>query len=282
MSVTEQAPGVRHEHRLYWWKEAVIMAAFYAVYSFTRNLFGSNRIAADGAPENAFHNAERVIRWQRAIGLYHEETIQDWFLSHRAFVQFWNVFYGTAHFFVTIGVFIVLFRRRKHVFAVYRNALAVATGLAILGFAFFPLMPPRLLDVACSDYGGACIASSLRGPTGFGFVDTLREYGGPWSFDSEAMASISNQYAAMPSLHVAWSTWCALAMWPLLRTRWSRAAVLVYPAATFFCIIVTGNHYWIDGVGGLLCLAVGLAAGRWMHERNQRRLARRATADETE
>jgi hypothetical protein len=278
MSVTQHAPRVQREHRLFWWKEAAIMAAFYAIYSFTRNLFGSNRIAADGVPEQAFHNAERVIRLQRLIGLYHEETIQEWFLSQRAFIQFWNVFYGTAHFFVTIAVFIVLFVKRKAVFAQYRNALAVTTGMAILGFAFFPLMPPRLLDVPCARYGGACIESSLRGPNGFGFVDTLREYGGPWSFDSETMASISNQYAAMPSLHIAWSTWCALAMWPLLRTRWSKGAVLLYPMATLFCIVVTGNHFWIDGVGGLICLGVGLATGTWMHAVNQRRLEHRAAS----
>ena len=78
-------------------------------------------------------------------------------------------------------------------------------------------MPPRLLDEPCPvqaasgrvAFGGECIPSDLRGDDGFGFVDTLAEYGGPWSFDSEAMASISNQYAAMPSLHIGWATWCA-------------------------------------------------------------------------
>ena len=140
-------------------------------------------------------------------------------------------------------------------FPVWRNSLAIMTALAIVGFALFPLMPPRLLDEPCDEYGGACIESDLRPEGGtFGFVDTLEEYGGPWSFDSETMADISNQYAAMPSMHIGWSTWCAVAMWPLLRRRWQRVAVFLYPLATMFCIIVTGNHYWIDGVGGLLCV----------------------------
>jgi len=260
------------------------MTAFYLVYSSTRNLFGSNRIAADGIPDHAFNNAMRVIGWERAIGTYHEESIQDWFLSHRTFLQFWNTYYGVAHFAVTLGVFMVLFVRRPQVFPQHRNALAVTTALAIVGFAFFPLMPPRLLDEPCPvqaaegevAFGGACIPSDLRGEDGFGFVDTLVEYGGPWSFDSEAMASISNQYAAMPSLHIGWSSWCVVAVWPLLRRRWSRIAWLMYPIATLFCIVVTGNHYWIDGLGGLAALGIGIVAGFGLHRWNTDRLDRRA------
>ena len=89
------------------------------------------------------------------------------------------------------------------------------------------------------------------------------------------MASISNQYAAMPSLHIGWSTWCAIAVWPLLQRRRTKVAVLVYPLATWFCIVITGNHYWIDGVGGLLVLGVGSLIGWGLHRLNQDRLDRR-------
>ncbi|MBU3704206.1 MAG: phosphatase PAP2 family protein, partial [Ilumatobacteraceae bacterium] len=95
---------------------------------------------------------------------------------------------------------------------------------------------------------------------------------GLWTFDSKAMKSISNQYAAMPSMHIGWSSWCAFAVWPLLKRRWTKAAVLLYPAMTLFCIVVTGNHYWIDGVGGQLFLLVGFGLGTWLHRWNQRRL----------
>lgn len=265
------------QHRLLWWKEAIIVAAFYGIYSWTRNLFGSNKIAADGVPEQAFTNAERIIQLERWLGLYHEETVQDWFLPYRTFIQFWNVYYGTLHFAITIGVFVLLYVKRADVFAQWRNTLAAMTSLAIIGFAWFPLMPPRLLDKPCpavdpSQYGGACLPSRFRGADGFGFVDTLAEYGGPWSFDSEAMASISNQYAAMPSLHIGWSTWCAIAVWPLLKRRRTKAAVLLYPLTTLFCIVVTGNHFWLDGAGGLLAFGVGAFVGWGMHRWNQARL----------
>jgi hypothetical protein len=178
------------------------------------------------------------------------------------------------------------------VFAQWRNTLAAMTALAILGFAFFPLMPPRLLDQPCPtadnlEFGGACIETNLRpgkdrsftGDNGFGFVDTLSVYGGPWRFDSDEVASISNQYAAMPSLHIGWSTWCALAVWPLLRRRRTKILVLLYPAATLFCIIVTANHFWLDGVGGIVVFAVGSLIGWGMHRWNQNRLDRRAMLD---
>ena len=256
------------------------MAAFYAVYTWTRNLFGSNKIAADGIPDQAFTNAERVIQFERWLGLFHEETIQDWFLPYRTFIQFWNIFYGVLHFAVTLGVFILLYVKRADVFPQWRNTLAAMTSLAIVGFAWFPLMPPRLLDKPCpavdpSQYGGACIPSRFRGTGGFGFVDTLAEYGGPWSFDSDAMASISNQYAAMPSLHIGWSTWCAIAVWPLLSRRRTKAVLLLYPVATLFCIVVTANHYWLDGVGGLFVFGFGSLLGWGFHRWNQDRLDRK-------
>ena len=176
-------------------------------------------------------------------------------------------------------MFALLFWKRPGVFPVWRNSLAIMTGLAIVGFALFPLMPPRLLDRPCSHYGGECIESDLRGDDGtFGYVDSLSELGGPWSFDSETMMDISNQYAAMPSMHIGWSTWCAVAMWPLLRRRWQRVVVFLYPLATLFCILVTANHFWLDGIGGLLCFAIGTIAGWGLHRWNQERLDKRHRA----
>ena len=276
-SPTTSAPDEVRTHRTRWWKEIAIMGAFYFVYSLTRNRFGSINVKGADVPLHSFNNAITVMRVERALGLFHEESIQQWFLPHEWFLQGMNTYYGTAHFAVTIGVFIVLYRRRKDVFPLYRNALAAMTGLAIIGFALFPLMPPRLLDAPCpkdGGYGAACIHADMRnynGATSFGFVDTLEEFGGPWDFSSGSVAKASNQYAAMPSLHIGWAAWCALGIWPLARRRWIRVAVLAYPLLTLLCIVVTGNHYWIDGVGGLIALAAGFGLGNWIHNYNQRR-----------
>jgi hypothetical protein len=234
---TVEAEVVQVREDLRWWREVLYIAAFYAVYSFIRNA-GTGQDSV----EQAFHHAQDIIRMERLVGLYHEETIQDWFLGARWFVKAWNIFYGSFHFVVTAGALVWCFRRRPDRYPVWRNTLALTTGLALIGFAFYPLMPPRLL------------------PASYGYVDTLARIGGLWSFDSGTMKAVSNQYAAMPSLHFGWSTWCVLVLWPATEGRsWARALLVAYPAATLFAIIVTANHFWLDAVGGAVVLGVGYA-----------------------
>ncbi len=273
MRTAERPTATPGRKRLRWWKEALLVGAFYAVYSFTRNLFGSARVEKGEEPVHSFNNALRVIRLERFLGLFHEETLQDLFLPYHWFIRFWNIYYGTFHFIVTIGAFVALFFLMPARFTRYRNTLGFTTAFAIIGFSLFPLMPPRLLNDD-GPYGGERLALE-RGEENFGFTDTLAEVGGLWSFDSGAVAEVSNQYAAMPSLHIAWSTWCALALWPLVRRWWSRALLVLYPIATLFCIVVTANHYWLDGVGGLLTLFCGYQAGAAFDRWNDRRLMRR-------
>jgi hypothetical protein len=237
--------------RLHWYREVAVILAFYGVYSLIRNQFGSNATS----PAHAFHNAQHVIHVQKAMGLFVELHIQEAFAGWgRGFFWFWNVYYGTLHFVVTAGVLVWVYRRHPDRYPRWRNTLGTVTGLALIGFSAFPLMPPRLLDAG--------------GPFGwyssYHFVDTLARYGGPWSFDSGTVQSVSNQYAAMPSLHVGWSLWCCCAVYPMLRHRWSRALFVIYPLATTFAIVVTGNHYWLDAAGGALVFFVAyLLAGKF-------------------
>ena len=234
---------------LRWWKELGYIVAFYAVYSFIRNQFGSESVS----PAKAFRNAELVRTIERWLGSFHEETIQEWFLGWKWFIQLWNIFYGTFHFAVTAFCIFWLFRRFPERYVKYRTTLACTTALALIGFATFPLMPPRLIPE-------------------WGFVDTLKDYGGLWSFDSGAMQKVSNQYAAMPSLHFGWSTWCALVLVPTLRNPVLRWLAAIYPALTLFAIVVTGNHFWLDAAGGALILAVGYAMGAWWAGRSEDRV----------
>ncbi|MEL7208425.1 MAG: phosphatase PAP2 family protein [Actinomycetota bacterium] len=235
--------GTRISPRLRWWFEVLFVLAFYAVYTSIRNGLSAGPDAAD----LAFRNAERIIDLEKLIGLFQEERIQSWFLDYDHFIRFWNVFYGTLHFAVTIFAMVWTYRRYPNRYPLWRNTLACTTGLALVGFTLFPLMPPRLLD-AGPPFGAG---------QSYGFVDTLAEYGGLWSFDSGTMAQISNQYAAMPSLHFAWALWCFFVLYRYLPWRWARIAIAVYPWATLFAIIVTGNHYWLDAVGGALVLGAG-------------------------
>ena len=231
------SPAVRAERitGLRWWREVVYVLVFYGVYSAVRNTQGSAAVSA----RHAFNNAKQIIRAEEWLAIYVEEPIQEAFLDARWFVQFWNVFYGTAHFVVTAFALIWCFRRLPERYARWRNTLAWMTGLALIGFALYPLMPPRLL------------------PASYGFVDTLKDIGGLWSFDSGAMAKVSNQYAAMPSLHIGWSTWSACVLWQLFPRPTVRVLAVAYPFLTTFCIVVTGNHYLLDAVGGLVVFGAG-------------------------
>jgi len=225
-------------------------------------------------PAQAFSNALHVIHIERGLDLFVEVKIQETFLGWRPFMQVWNVFYGTFHFVVTAAVMILLFRRSPARYRRWRTILGFTTALALIGFSLFPLMPPRLLG-DFGPFGG----HSLQ----YRFIDSLADFGGLWSFSSGGMKSLSNQYAAMPSLHVAWATWCALAIWPLLRHRWSRGLFIAYPFVTLFAVVVTANHYWLDGLGGLLALALGAGVtictvgamarvrGRWEQHRGDAR-----------
>jgi hypothetical protein len=251
---TDQQPRPEQEtpvvsRRLHWWTEVLMIIAVYLVYTAIRNRFGSATVGW----EHAFNNARDVIGVERAMGLYFEEGFQDLFLSWKVFLQFWNVFYGTFHFLVTAFALIWLYRRYPDRYPFWRNTIVLTTLFALVGFAFFPLMPPRLLD-DCGQFG-ACAS--------YGFVDTLARYGGLWSFDSGTMQELSNQYAAMPSLHFAWSFWCFLVLYPTLPWRWARVAIAAYPWLTLFAIVVTANHYWIDALGGLAVLGAGLAVA-WL------------------
>jgi PAP2 superfamily len=162
------------------WVQVVIIAVFYSVYSFTRNQFGSATLSPGEEPVAAFDNALRVIDIEQAVGLYRELDVQRWFLPGGTlqlgewFIQFWNVFYGTAHFFVTIGAFIWIFVRAPNRFYYWRNILGITTALGIIGFALFPLMPPRLLNNTESEFGGGRLAIEQGvDPAEIAFVDTL-------------------------------------------------------------------------------------------------------------
>jgi len=241
------------------WREILYILAVYAVYSTVRNKFGS----AGGEPGHAngiaYNHALDIIDFERHLGSFFEQAVQSWYLDLPAhgFIQIWNIFYGTAHFVVTAAALAWLFLRDPERYPRWRNTLACTTLLALVGFAAFSLMPPRLLDKPVSEFG----PPPAQVQEHFGFVDTLQEYPTFWSFDSGGLKKLSNQYAAMPSLHTGWALWSALVLYPLVRRRWAKGLVVLHPVATVFCIVVTANHYWTDAAVGMAVLGLGYVIG---------------------
>ncbi len=230
-------------HEIYWWVEIGIVMVFDLLYESLRDLNSAGTA-------HAFHNAMRLIGWEKALHLYHERAWQSFALAHAKWaVIAANYYYGAIYLAVTIAALIWLYRRHPDSYPLMRNTLAVGTMLGLIGFATFPLMPPRLLDT----FGHHAT---------FGYVDTLVRYPTFWSFNSSAMKTISNQYAAMPSLHCGWALWGCGVFLPRVKSWWAKALAIAYPVATVTVVVITANHYFLDGVGGAVIFIVGYGLAR--------------------
>ncbi|WP_372501088.1 phosphatase PAP2 family protein [Streptomyces meridianus] len=213
------------------WFEILLVGVSYWTYSLVRNAVPEQKAAA-------LHNARWIWDAEAALGLAIEKSVNHAVNSVSWLIVGMNYWYATLHFAVTILVLMWLFRRHPGRYAAIRLVLFATTGVALLGYYLYPLAPPRLMP-------------------GQGFVDTVLEHHTWGSLTSGYMASVSNQYAAMPSMHIGWSVWCGITLALLARRTWVKALGLIYPLLTLVVIVATANHFWLDAVGGLICLAFG-------------------------
>jgi hypothetical protein len=229
------------------WKEAAAFVALYKLYET-----GRSHIHPAAGP--SFRHAEALVRLERHLGLYQEGRFQRAFIGHKTVLQFWDIYYGTIHFVVPAVALWLLWRRGRERFAEARTVFLVMCFLALGVFVVWPLMPPRYM------------------PSGYGFVDTAARFGGLGPLDSGKMKD-TNPFAAMPSLHIGWSVWSAWVLVSVLSWRPGRVLAVAYPFVTLTAIVVTANHWILDGAGGLATFAVALAAVRLAGRRGRGREA---------
>ena len=213
------------------WFEAVLIAVSYWTYSLIRNAVPEQR-------RIALANADWVWRTEHALGIAAERSINHAVDGVTWLIVTMNYYYATLHFVLTIVVLVWLYRVHPGRYAATRLVLFATTGVALLGYYFFPLAPPRLM------HGGR-------------FIDTVQVHHTWGSMASGNLADMSNQYAAMPSMHMGWSVWCGVTIVMLAKPLWVRLLGGIYPLTTLTVIVCTANHFWLDAVGGLLCLAFG-------------------------
>ncbi|MFJ6831408.1 phosphatase PAP2 family protein [Streptomyces sp. NPDC091209] len=218
------------------WFEVLIIAMSYWTYSLIRNAVPEQR-------REALRNADWIWRMEHHLGLAVEESVNHAVNSVGWLIIGMNYYYATLHFVVTLSVLIWLYRCHPGRYAAARLALFATTAVALVGYYLFPLAPPRLM-------------------TGGNFVDTVMVHETWGSMASGDLKHMSNQYAAMPSMHIGWSVWCGLTVFALASAPWARILGVLYPAATLVVIVATANHFWLDAVGGLLCLAFGFLVAR--------------------
>lgn len=213
------------------WFEVLLIGVSYWTYSLIRN-------AVPEQKTQALKNADWIWDVEKSLGLAFEETVNQAVNSVTWLIVSMNYYYATLHFVVTIGVLVWLYRWHPGRYAASRTVIFATTGVALLGYYLYPLAPPRLMN-------------------GQSFIDTVLVHQTWGSMASGNLKHMSNQYAAMPSMHIGWSLWCGLTIFALASAPWARILGLLYPAATLVVIVATANHFWLDAVGGMICLAFG-------------------------
>ena len=122
-----------------------------------------------------------------------------------------------SHFFVSLGVAVLLWALSYRLFRRYVWTLVTLTVVTLATYALFPAAPPWM----------AGLPANHALPEVYRVVpDTLRQLGGHTVNSAvERGAAYSNRVAAMPSLHGAIPLMLLLFAWPLVRRRWRGPAV---------------------------------------------------------
>ncbi|MEV4033157.1 phosphatase PAP2 family protein [Streptomyces umbrinus] len=216
-------------------RELLLVAGLFLVYKLGRQL-------ATGHTGEAFDNAHRVWDLERFLRLPGEGDVQSALLHGDTLVHVVNTYYATVHFPATAAFLIWLYLRRPGHYVWARRVLAAVTAAALVVHLTFPLAPPRMLAAT-------------------GLVDTGQVYGPTVYGASPETDSLSNQFAAMPSLHFGWALMVAIGLIAATRSRW-RWLWLLHPLVTLLVIVGTANHYWLDAIVAASLLGIALAVIR--------------------
>jgi PAP2 superfamily len=206
-----------------------------------------------GAAGAGMQHAVVVNAISNTLGGAAVHLMNDWTLAHGAAALASAWYYILFQGAVTGVVGVVLIWRRAPAFGVHRNALIAVTLLGLGAFWLYPVAPPRMLP---------------------GYHDVISS--AVPAFTSTVETNGAAQFASLPSLHVAWALWVAIALSGVLRHPLLRAALWLYPLATVADVLATANHYLLDVVTapGLLLLAYAVALapalGRQLAQRRMR------------
>ncbi len=225
------------------WREILLVAVFYGAYTLVRLLIPHDEPAA-------YAHAGQVLRLEHALGLDFELSLNQALMHSESLARLANAFYATAHFVITLTVLVWLYRQRPQHFRWLRTSLMIATGVALIGFWVYPLAPPRFLG-------------------GHGFVDPVTAFHTFGLYSSPEAGSMTNQFAAMPSMHAGWALWCAVVVVSLSRRPLIRMAAALYPVVTLMVIFSTANHYLLDAVAGVTVTTFALLAGSLLHRKER-------------
>ena len=231
-----------------WLREVVLVGAVYGAYELSRGL-------RNGATQIATRNGHDILHWEQSLDLAPEKLFTHALISVTPLAVAAAYFYSTMHYVITPLVLVWMYRSHAAHYRTARTALAFSTILGLVVFYIVPTAPPRLL-------AGAGIPDALFDVRNWGW------WGGEGSVP-RGLGGLTNQFAAMPSLHVGWALWCGFLLARYASRTWVRALGVLYPLVTTFVVLATGNHYLLDAVAGAAVMVVGaglaLAAKAGLH-----------------
>jgi membrane-associated phospholipid phosphatase len=210
-------------------REILVLGTFALCYGLVRTL-------TEGSVGEAMENAEHVLHVEQALGFAWEEGAQAAIIGSDTAVAVANWTYIWGYFPFVISAAVFLWCRHRAEYLVLRNAVLVSGAVGLVVFAAFPTAPPRLTDM--------------------GVVDTILEQSR--SYRLIQPPELTNQYAAMPSLHVGWSLLVGLTLAGVASNRLLRLGALGLPVAMAVAVVATANHFVLDVLAGVL-----VVAGAW-------------------
>jgi len=205
-----------------------LISGLYSIWRIARELPFTHEAGA-------LDRARQIDHLQNLLHFPTEIAMQHFVLAHDWTARMTNAYYATMHVPGLIAFLVWLFIRHRDRFPHWRNGLVLVT-LGCLIIRFVRVAPPRFI-------------------TELGFVNLSDRYGlgvyGPVG------RGISDQYAAMPSIHVGWAAVVALGIFASTKSKWRWVFVMHLPL-TMFVVAATGHHWWLDGIVALALLAGGL------------------------
>jgi hypothetical protein len=242
------AASVEPGPRSRWWIEVAAIVWLCWVYDAVTNLTPLRNVAARD-------HALSVLHLEQRLHLDPELTLNHWLAAHHTIGLWASDYYDNAHFIVTLGVVGWLWWRYPRSYRPLRNGLVLTNVIGFVIFWRYPMAPPRMLP-------------------GNRYQDIVSLTGAFGSAHSGTLATVANELAAMPSLHIAWAGWSAWAVFSVWRHRRGIWLVWAYPVVTAVVVLSTGNHFLADVVAGAATAAVAIWLGArlasWWAERGRR------------
>lgn len=211
-------------------KQVLLVALAVLFYFGVRGL-------TESAAGIAIEHGNDVLAFEQRIGIAFSPEFQATITDIPFLANLGNWVYIWGHWPVIVATLVWLHERHRYHYLLLRNAMFISGAIGLIIFMLYPVAPPRLIDA--------------------GYIDTVTS----WSTSYRVLQppSLVNKYAAIPSLHVGWNLLVAIELWRASRSAFARSIALIGPLLMPLSVIVTANHYVLDGVAGALVAAVGYA-----------------------